>query len=402
MKKKNARRDDGRIAVQVYLGVVDGKRKYKTVYGTTQKEADEKAELIRAGLRKGLDMSADRDSFGLWAERWIELHSAEVGHGTMSAYRGAVNQLRPLFFLAISKVRPLDIQLIINGLAKKHPVTGKPASKRTLETVQGAARQIFALAIDNRVLDYNPADCTHIPASASAEKRRALTQEEQGWILHTPHRAQRAAMIMMLAGLRRGELIPLTWRDIDLDARTIRVDKSVEMVHGRSNQKSGGKTATSTRTVDIPQLLADYLCGEKEKDFAGTGPVITFDRLVCPNAQGKIHNTTSWRRLWESYIKELNFRHGTFLTPPKSKMQPGGVPMTIPPITAHWLRHTFATMLYHAGVDVLTAKEQLGHSDIKTTLEIYTHLDAVHKRRSMDKLDAYLLGASEPSKSSHG
>ena len=62
----------------------------------------------------------------------------------------------------------------------------------------------------------------------------------------------------------------------------------------------------------------------------------------------------------------------------------------IPNITAHWLRHTFATMLYFAGVDLLTAKEQLGHSDIKTTLEIYTHLDNQFKRKSMDKLDRYL------------
>ena len=79
---------------------------------------------------------------------------------------------------------------------------------------------------------------------------------------------------------------------------------------------------------------------------------------------------------------------------PKSKCQPGGVPIVIPNITAHWLRHTFATMLYFAGVDLLTAKEQLGHSDIKTTLEIYTHLDHQFKRKSMKKLDDYLSSES--------
>lgn len=64
----------------------------------------------------------------------------------------------------------------------------------------------------------------------------------------------------------------------------------------------------------------------------------------------------------------------------------------IPSITAHWLRHTFATLLYLAGVDVLTARDQLGHSDIKTTLEIYTHLDKIYKRHSMDKLSRYISG----------
>jgi site-specific recombinase XerD len=62
------------------------------------------------------------------------------------------------------------------------------------------------------------------------------------------------------------------------------------------------------------------------------------------------------------------------------------VVLTIPPFTAHWLRHTFATMLYLAGVNVEVAKEQLGHSDIKTTLNIYTHLDKIYKIKNMNKL----------------
>ncbi|MDR2571583.1 MAG: tyrosine-type recombinase/integrase [Oscillospiraceae bacterium] len=66
------------------------------------------------------------------------------------------------------------------------------------------------------------------------------------------------------------------------------------------------------------------------------------------------------------------------------------VPFVIPRITPHWLRHTYATMLYFAGVDVLTAKEQLGHTDAQTTLGIYTHLDKTHKRKAMSKLDEYL------------
>lgn len=74
----------------------------------------------------------------------------------------------------------------------------------------------------------------------------------------------------------------------------------------------------------------------------------------------------------------------------KDKYNPNGVPMVIDGFTAHDLRHTFATMLYFSGVDILTAKEQLGHSDVKTTMNIYTHLDKKYKRRSMDKLDAYL------------
>lgn len=91
-------------------------------------------------------------------------------------------------------------------------------------------------------------------------------------------------------------------------------------------------------------------------------------------------------------VSVLNEKYGDFSDLPKqkSRFSPGGLPMRIPNITAHWLRHTFATMLYFAGVDIMTAKEQLGHSDIKTTLEIYTHLDSKFKRKKMNKLNEFI------------
>jgi len=102
--------------------------------------------------------------------------------------------------------------------------------------------------------------------------------------------------------------------------------------------------------------------------------------------------------MWDSYLSDLNFKYGDFSPferSPKSKFDPDGVPFVIPKITPHWLRHTFCTMLYFAGVDILTAKSQMGHKDIQTTLEIYTHLDACHKQKEIGKLNSYLDSASQ-------
>jgi integrase len=100
--------------------------------------------------------------------------------------------------------------------------------------------------------------------------------------------------------------------------------------------------------------------------------------------------------MWDSYLVGMNLQFGDFGTlrkksggEYKSKFDPEGVPFVIPRFTAHYLRHTFATSLYHAGVDVLTARDQLGHANIQTTLSIYTHLDNTFKRRSMDKLNVF-------------
>ena len=78
-KSRNKRRADGRIAVQVYIGKdkETGKRKYKTVYGATQKEADEKAMQAKIKLQKGIDLSAERDTFGQWATRFLVVKESD-------------------------------------------------------------------------------------------------------------------------------------------------------------------------------------------------------------------------------------------------------------------------------------------------------------------------------------
>lgn len=392
-KRKNTTREDGRIAVQVYIGRVDGKRKYKTVYGKSQKEADEKALQLKLTLKKGIDITAERDTFGQWSDRFQASKKADgLSTSQLNSYRNYCNILSPMESIPIVKVRVGDIQDIINSLAEYNPHTFKPTAKKTLIAIKGTAEQIFRMAIDARVLEYNPASAVRIPKNAPQENRRALTEEEQQWIVETFHRAQRAAMIMMYAGLRRGELVALTWNDIDLKNKTIRVNKAVEMIKGRPQIKPP-KTQAGNRTVDIPQRLVDYLEVEKAKDYTiynekhpGSIPVTL---LVCPSTQGRMHTNQSWRRMWNSYLADLNVKYGGF-TQKVSKFKPGGLPMMIPNITPHWLRHTFATLLYLAGVDVLTARDQLGHADIKTTLGIYTHLDKIYKRKSMNKLDSYL------------
>ena len=389
-RKKNAMRKDGLIAVQVYIGIGDdGRRKYKTVYGHTQKEADEKADEIKLSLGKGIDISRANDTFSDWSNAWLKSKENDVSRNFFVCLSGKVDKLnREIGHIEISKVRTSDMQDIINKMSLQNEKTGKPTAKKTLADFKGVCDQIFEMAIENRVLDYNPAKYIRIPQKAPQDHRRALTDEEQSWIINTPHRAQRAAMIMMYAGLRRGELIPLQWRDVDFKESTISVSKSVEIISGKPVQKQGGKTECATRLISIPSVLREFL--ENEYNASGATPF----QIVCPGANGKMMTESSFRRMWESYIRDLNFKYGNNSdkkgNPAASKYNANGIEITIPHFTAHWLRHTFATLLYLSGVDVLTAKDQLGHSDIKTTLEIYTHLDQIYKRKSMSKLDDYL------------
>lgn len=378
---KPKKRKDGRYMTQIYLGRGDdGKKKFKTLYASSLSELKDKETEVRHQLGKGLDLIASRDSFGQWADDWMNLRTvSNISERQKANYQHAVDVWKKeLNGLEIGEVRPDDIERVLVSLQSG----GK--APRTVDFYKSTIRSILQRAV-GRVLSYNPVDRIElVKSSNTGEKRRALTSEEQGWIWNTPHRAQPAAVIMMLSGLRRGELSALTWADVDLKAQTISVNKTIEykMKGSAPELRDFPKSDASRRVVDIPKKLADYMAQMPRTNL-----------LVYPDTRGRIMTASAWGAVWSSYMRLLNEKYGTRTLADLKRMEKPGrhkLDMTIPPITMHWLRHTFCTLMYLAGVDVVQASAQMGHADVSTTLRIYTHLNAQHKRKSVEKLDIYL------------
>ena len=374
------KRADGRYCVQVYLGRDEtGKKQYKSVYGKTPAEVKEKETALRLQLGKGLDVLSQRDSFAQWADDFLRLkNAAQITDRQKENYRHTVDVWKTeLQGYEVGQVRADDIERFLVSLQE----AGFAA--RTVSFYRSTIRQIMQRAV-GRVIASNPVDLVQLTQPGQkAEQRRALTDEEQRWIWETPHRGQPVAVIMMLSGLRRGELAALTWNDVDLKARTITVNKTMEYPPNQPPKlRPLTKSAAGMRTIDIPQKLVDYMSGMPRDNL-----------LVIHTTDGRVMTATAWEALWKSYMRLLNIKYGVRTLADLEKMKKPGqrkFDMTIPPITLHWLRHTFCTLLYLAGVDVVQACAQMGHADVSTTLKIYTHLDAVHKRKSVDKLDLYL------------
>lgn len=386
---KLKKRADGRYAKQVYLGRgEDGKQKYKTYFGATQKEALAKADEAKRQLGKGINLESAADTFVIWADKYEAVKIAQgVGASHLRSIKNHVNHLVSIGKTEIKKINTGDIQSILNALAEWHD--GKPPlSKKTLGQIAGTARRIFDLAIQNRVIDFNPAQYVTVPNGAGKQQREALTSEQQTMVVNTEHRAQLSAMLMMYSGLRRGEATALTWADVDLKAGTIRVNKSVEYVSSQTRIKTT-KTEAGIRVVNIPQALVGYLTLHREDNCL----------YVLHTPKGAMYSAQVWRTLWRSYMADLNVKYGyngqenkfAVRTRDENGKERGSLPMLIKTFTPHQLRHTFCTLLYLAGVDVMTARDQMGHSNIQTTMSIYTHLDKQYKRSSMQKLDEYLM-----------
>lgn len=359
------------IRTTIYLGTVDGIKVRKTLRAKNQLELSEKIIQAKLDFENNNRLARlDKNTFGIWAKKWLNEYKIPMGlsSGTITQYKCAIKNINQYFEnLELKDINLSNFQCMINELSIKNPSTQRPSSKGTLQGIIKVAHSIFRYASSNNV-----PNVPHffkevvIPKKAPCNKRRALTYEEQQMIIDTPHRCQLPAMIMLFSGLRRGELIPLTWSDIDLENGFISVTKSVEIQKNQSILKVGGKTGNAVRKTAIPPILIDFLKEQRKKSKSKKS-------LVCTNTKGQMHSKTSFCKMWESYLIDLNIKYG-YENKNVSKFNPKKLPMKIERFTPHYLRHTYATLLYLQGVNMVTAKQYLGHADIQTTVNIYTDL----------------------------
>lgn len=371
---RNKKRADGRYLYRIYLGTdKTGKRKYKSFYGSTEKQAREAAAAFRSALHGGMDPEQSKATLAALYDNLIAAKKAKgISQKSLDRYEDNKNHWGPLLDRPAADLRTADFQEVLNTLADWHD--GKPPlSHFTLSNLRSSAKAVYDLAIPEAV-QYNPIVKTTCPAGADPEPREPIPEEQQRWIRETPHRAQRAAMLLLYSGLRRGEATALTWADIDLDAATITVNSGYNF-HDKKTKKP--KTEAGRRVVNIPQVLVSYLKTQQDGCL-----------YVLHTVKGRRMTEQAWKTLWASYMVDLNVKYG--YNGQQSKKCPGGLPMRIQPFTPHQLRHTFCTLMYFAGVDVLTARDQMGHKDISVTLGIYTSLDKKYKKKAIGKLDRYL------------
>lgn len=383
-----------KIKKTVYLGTRNGKEQYKTVYGETKAEVQAEAERVKREYQEGLDVVSNA-KFMPWAEKWYQRKAETCSPGTLQMYRSALNYLEEAYGKKQFKdIRFFDFEEYIKEFSEI-PLerTGELPSKATLKNLVKVYNGVAQLAQMNAIPGAHPFKGVRVPQEAPALERRALTMEELQWIEETPDyastvhgelpRAQCACMLMCFAGLRRGELIPLTWADVDLERGLIDVKRTVTM----DKVKEGGKSAAAVRRVPIPKVLVNYL-----RKYKSTGSINSV--FVCSQLDGSMHTGTSFRRMWKDYHQYLTFKYvyGGKLENLPSKMLPQQEDerqdlYNCRPyrnivvkksdehyFTPHFCRHTFATLLFCQGIPAEISMHIMGHSSIQVTLDVYTHM----------------------------
>lgn len=353
----------------VYLGMVDGKKKWKCVSATSKRELQRRVREVKNDVALGKDCYTNA-TFGVWAAKWMAevVEPKGISKGAIVKYESAITHLNAEYERRkLQDIRLSDFQQFLNRLAAENPNTGKPMAKATLQNIRKVASNIFQYARQNNIAgvpDYFK--IVQIPVSAPVTRRRALSEAEMEAVVHTPHRARPLAMCMLFAGLRLGEAVPLTWADIDFDRKVICITKSADLQSNVPVVKEGGKTDAAVRWVPLPPILEQTL-----REYRLTADPDVPYLFTKYQGHGELMSRSSFKRLWQSYMETLN---------------EGREEVDRMSFTAHNLRHTYATMLYLQDVDIREAMQCMGHSSIQVTMDIYTDTQNYYKFGLSDTL----------------
>lgn len=374
-KERRKKRADGLYQVESRYTAADGTPKKKSFYGKTQAEAQNKKKAFERDLELGLSIDNVNITVSQWVEKWLrmrwQLDQTRATTRTYDTYKRESDRL--VTVVGKKRLRDVvksDIQSIINSRAGM--------SKKAIKTTRNALKQIFKAAVDDRIITFSPCDGIVTPDGTNGS-HRSITPEERNLITSTwqEHRAGIWAMLMLYAGLRRGEVVALDWKDIDINTGIIHVRGAVAY---QINAPIGKDTKTDAGIRDLPIVkpLADAL-----------GSVTCKTGLVCKSVDGEQLTQSACERGWESYIYFLSVKQNGCHYRWAEEKGNGKDSWKKCNIRMHDLRHTYCTMLYDAGVDVKRAQYLMGHSSLDMTMKIYTHLSEERKVKSDKALHRY-------------
>lgn len=332
------------------------KYKGKCFYGRSPDEAKQarknyiKQESAGLLLQQELTVKA-------YALKWLPLYKSGVSE---KCYNDYAKQLEALFPCIGNKF--LSQVTVDDAAAVWQHYAGY--SQSTIKRARMLYVALFDTAIENDLCRKNPFKSKFTqPPRGTVGSHRALTEQEIDLILRVPHRFQIAVLIMLFAGLRRGEVLALSSDDIDLSRDIIHVNKAVRY---DSNQPilSDPKTDAGVRDVPIFSRLRPFL-----QDHVG---------LIAASSSGKMMSEMAFKRAWDSYLLALSSAAGS--------------PVRIRP---HDLRHTYCTMLVDAGVPLKQAMAWMGHADEKMILRIYDHVHSSRTSASVQQVES-LLSSRKP------
>ena len=295
---------------------------------------------------------------------WLyDNHKDEIKERTILRYECLINNhiKNSIGLENINSITPRILQKWINEIKeKKSDRTGKCLSPSSINSLIAIIKLAFKYAIDFDILSINPTLKIKRVRTTEQKLVKTYTREEQikieRYIEKIDNDEYFGIILVLYTGLRIGELFALTWKDINLKTGIMNVNKTMYEMKGEDGSwkyKIGvPKSKASVREIPLPSFLI-YKLKELKKNKKS-------NYIICKN-DGSVLSQKLFVYRYHMLLKKLKIRRLNF----------------------HCLRHTFATRALENKMDIKTLSEILGHSNIVTTLSIYTHSLIEYKKKQM-------------------
>jgi integrase len=373
------RRADGTWAGIVSLGYgPDGKRRRKFVYGATKQEALEKMRRLQADWALGQFADPGNVTVDAWLANWLD---STVNPSCSPTYYERCEQIVRLHLkphVGRLLLKQLDLNHVRHLVAR---LRDAGESAWTAKMARSVLHNACAAAVEFKLLVKNP--CTKSRRSNAdkisppVKEMAVLTEAQAGKFLDVAkgYRLYALFALALGTGMRQGELLGLSWDNVDFEKGVVHVRKSLAQLKGKGEAGDkfvlkDPKSKTSRRTIKLPAFALDALHGHRKAMVAeGNAGVAVF----CTKT-GK-------------YIAKSNLIRWTFAP----ILKKAGLKVRF-----HDLRHTHASLLLAKGHSIKAVAKRLGHSDVAMTLRTYAHVLPDDDGKLADAFQGMVVNAKAP------
>ena len=409
-------RPDGMWEIRVSLGrKADGRPDRRSAYGHTREEAARKARNLRSAYEEGTLTEPGRESVVAYLEAWLrDTHQHDVG---AAWFKDSENLVRRHIVPALGKtklraLRPADVRKLLND---KRAAGLSPS---TVHHIYVVLRKALEQARQDRILPQNVATLVTPPSVPRSAIEPLTAEETRVFLSHVRGTRDHALYLAaFMLGARQGELLALRWEDVDLEAASVTIRRSLRRIDGEWLFK-GPKSEAGNRVVSMPAVLVTALREHRtaqleerlqappsllraveavkrersSNELAGSGLSPRPPRNRTSNLSLTSDVTSSWEQYGLVFCRENGEpeHHRSVLARFQRALAEAGLPKR----RFHDIRHTAVTLGLEAGIALTTISERVGHSDYRTTKNVYGHITEALDRDAAAKMQAVMGGGA--------
>ena len=379
--------------IRVFCGLnsraqrIDKSMTWSPPEGMTPKQIEKELERQKVLFEQEVKYGIYHDgniTFSSFADKWMEEYAKpKLAPKTVARYENFLKRInKAIGHKKLKDIKPLHLNAFYRNLGeegvkqdcKGRSIKGATLSPKTIVEHHRLISTILSYAVKWQLLEMNVAQRADPPAVPHTEIS-ILDEQEIKHLLalleEEPMQYKVMIKLLIYTGMRRGELCGLEWKDIDFETGLLRIVRSSQYIGNRKIITKEPKTKAGRREMILSKsaidMLREYRKWQNQKRLQVGEDWIDNDRLF-----------TQWNGV-PIYPDTISDRFANFIKK-----------HDLPKVTLHSLRHSNATLLIAEGVDVKTVSQRLGHADVSTTLNIYTHALQSRDKEAAERLEQAL------------